>query len=253
MAVYKNSIPFGSIVTDGLILNLDATNINSYPGSGTTWTDLSGRGNNNTLTNGPTFLRERGRGSIVFDGVDDYTAPSGSTFNYSPGTTGEVSLEMWVYPTGPFTNYIAEPPTTNLGGFLGQGYFNNSIGWGLGMYATSTNRYWAFQVRNMGIVVQPTSENLAFNLNAWYHIVGSFNRNDFSRVYINGNLIASASSATLNGITLTPDRNDAKIGAGGGAPFYSGCRMSVARIYTRPLSTQEVQQNFNALKSRFGL
>jgi hypothetical protein len=59
------------IVTDGLILALDAANTKSYPGSGTTWFDLSGNGNNGTLTNGPTFSSDNG-GSIVFDGVNDY-------------------------------------------------------------------------------------------------------------------------------------------------------------------------------------
>jgi hypothetical protein len=61
----------GKIVTSGLVLALDAADKNSYPGSGTTWTDLSGNGNNGTLVNGPTFSSANG-GSIVFDGVDDY-------------------------------------------------------------------------------------------------------------------------------------------------------------------------------------
>jgi hypothetical protein len=241
-----------NIITNGLLLALDAANNKSYPGSGTTWRDLSGNGNNGTLTNGPTFNSANG-GSIVFDGTDDSTTFSGGTFNYAPGILGSISLEMWIYPTGPFTSYFSEPPTTNLGGFLGQSYFNGSIGWGLGMYATSTNRYWAFQVRNMGTIVQPTSENLAFNLNTWYHIVGSFNRNDFSRVYVNGNLIASLSSATLNGLTITPNINDARIGAGGGPPFYSGCRIPIAMIYNRAISASEVAQNYNATKARFNL
>jgi len=59
-----------TIVTDGLVLALDAADKNSYPGSGTTWNDLAGS-NNGTLTNGPTFDSGNG-GSIVFDGVDDY-------------------------------------------------------------------------------------------------------------------------------------------------------------------------------------
>lgn len=239
------------IVTNGLVLNLDAANTKSYPRSGATWRDLSGNSNNGTLTNGPTFNSANG-GSIVFDGVDDQVLPPGQNFNYSPGVLGSISLEVWVYPTGPFTSYVAEPPTTNLGGFLGQGYFNNSTGWGLGMYATSTTRYFAFQVRNGATTVGPASENLAFNLNTWYHVVGSFNRSDFSRVYINGNIMASASSAPLNGITITPSLTDASIGRAGNL-FYSGCRISVARIYNRALSAQEIQQNYNATKTRFGL
>ena len=59
------------IVQDGLVLNLDAGVAQSYSGTGTTWTDLSGNGNNGTLTNGPVFNSDRG-GSIVFDGTNDY-------------------------------------------------------------------------------------------------------------------------------------------------------------------------------------
>jgi hypothetical protein len=60
-----------SIVTDGLVLCLDAGNPKSYPGSGTTWTDLSGNGNNGTLVNGVGYSGDN-LGSLSFDGVNDY-------------------------------------------------------------------------------------------------------------------------------------------------------------------------------------
>ena len=66
-----STLQSGHIITDGLVIALDAANTKSYPGSGTTWSDLSGNSNNGTLTNGPTFNSRNG-GSIVFDGVDDY-------------------------------------------------------------------------------------------------------------------------------------------------------------------------------------
>ena len=68
MAIFKNSPP---IVTDGLVLYLDAANTKSYPTTGTTWNDLLGAISGGTLINGPTFNSANG-GSIVFDGVDDY-------------------------------------------------------------------------------------------------------------------------------------------------------------------------------------
>jgi len=61
----------GEIVTNGLVLALDAANVKSYPGSGTAWADKSGLNNNTTLTNGPTFNSGKG-GYIVFDGQNDY-------------------------------------------------------------------------------------------------------------------------------------------------------------------------------------
>ena len=59
------------IVENGLVLHLDAADTNSYPGSGTLWTDLSGNGNNGTLTNGPAYSSNN-KGYFSFDGTDDY-------------------------------------------------------------------------------------------------------------------------------------------------------------------------------------
>jgi hypothetical protein len=99
----------------------------------------------------------------------------------------------------------------------------------------------------------PANTDTLFTNNSWYHVVGSFTRNDFSRFYVNGQLKVSVSSTSLNGLSITPSINNAAIGRGGFLPFYAGCRVSAARIYNRSLSSQEVQQNYNALKSRFGL
>ncbi len=86
-----------NIITNGLILELDAANRKSYPGSGTTWTDLSGNGNTGTLTNGPTFSSANG-GSIVFDGVDDYVnCGNASSLNFE--RTNSFSFCFWIYPT----------------------------------------------------------------------------------------------------------------------------------------------------------
>jgi hypothetical protein len=138
-----------------------------------------------------------------------------------------------------------------LGGFIGQGYFGGSNGWGLGMFAANGNNYFAFQVRNQGTTVQ-VGENVnhIFTNNKWYHVVGSFTRNNFSRVYINGVLASSIDSTPLSGLSLTPSESNAEIAKIN--QFYSGCRIAVGRLYNRPLSSTEVVQNFNAQKTRFG-
>ena len=85
-----------SIITQGLVLALDAADRNSYPGTGTAWTDLSGNGNNGTLTNGPTYNSANG-GSIVFDGSNDYVNFS---YNSSLNIGGlNITLSSWVRPT----------------------------------------------------------------------------------------------------------------------------------------------------------
>ena len=82
------------IVTDNLILALDAANIKSYPGSGTTWTDLSGKGNNGTLVNGPTF-NSGNSGSIEFDGTND-SISLGPQIN-SDITETDITVSFWTY------------------------------------------------------------------------------------------------------------------------------------------------------------
>jgi hypothetical protein len=84
------NIPYPEIVTNGLVLNLDAGFVPSYPRSGTTWSDLSLNGNNGTLTNGPTYSSDGG-GSIVFDGTNDYIAFTDSNLLPTAGLT----LSCW--------------------------------------------------------------------------------------------------------------------------------------------------------------
>ena len=79
------------IVTSGLVLCLDAANKRSYPGTGTTWTDLSGNSNNGTLTNGPTFSAGN-QGSIVFDGTNDYAYQS----LFTNAITTTLTFDVWV-------------------------------------------------------------------------------------------------------------------------------------------------------------
>ena len=83
------------IVTNGLVFCVDAADTNSYPGSGTTWFDLSGNGNNGTLNNGPTF-NSANRGSIVFDGTNDWISV---TRNSSLSPTSEITEEAMIFRT----------------------------------------------------------------------------------------------------------------------------------------------------------
>ena len=82
--------PSSNIIVDGLILHLDAGNSSSYSGSGTTWTDLSGEGNNGTLVNGTSYTSDDG-GSLVFDGTNDYVNLGAVQINTAAGTIG-----MWI-------------------------------------------------------------------------------------------------------------------------------------------------------------
>ena len=89
---WRSAAPASGIVTSGLILNLDAGNASSYPGTGTTWTDLSGNNNNGTLVNGVGYSSSNG-GIMTFDGVNDFVnCGNSSTFNQ----TNALTLSTWV-------------------------------------------------------------------------------------------------------------------------------------------------------------
>jgi hypothetical protein len=244
MAVYKNSIPFGSIVTDGLVLNLDATNINSYPGSGTTWTDTSGYNNSGTLINSPAFLRERGRGSIVFDGVDDRV--SISDFNY--GRSG-CTIASWVKYNATTTGYkeaIVSKWQT------GAGIVNEFVLGSVQNIGTAPgNAYFAVFNSNDQVVFANDSSTI-MAVGTWYYVLGTFDGLN-TKIYLNGQYKGISANSTSPTIKTVASQPIALASFGATFSFNTSCSISLAQIYNKALSAQEVQQNYNALKSRFGL
>ena len=215
-------------VTDGLVLALDAANPKSYPGSGTTWSDLSGLGNNGTLVNSPTFNSSNG-GYLVFNGANQYGTISNNT---TPGT-GNFAVSVWVYKTELTANrYIwdfgSNGGTLTSGGGTGGRfvYYNPTIGIGSVLYTSGP----------------------VHNINTWYNIVIS-RISGTTSFYSNSSLIVSAAdSGNIGswGTTLTIGNY------GGGGAFYHQGRISNLLVYkNKGLSASEISQNYNALKSRY--
>jgi len=204
---------YEGIVTDGLVLNLDAGYLPSYPQNGTSWYDLGPSGNTGTLTNGPTFSSTNG-GSIVFDGVDDYA--TGSLQDSSQYTLG-IWINVITYTVG--------------GGLLGGG--NSQIYLQLGGGST-----WQF-FNAFNPSVGPT-------LGQWTYIVGVKGATQDS-LYRNASLLNSASTSgiSLGTSYIIAQRRVASIS--------TNCRVGIAHIYNRALSSTEITQNYNATKSRFRL
>jgi hypothetical protein len=230
-----------ALVTSGLTLCLDAANPKSYPGSGTTWTDLSGNGNNGTLVNGVGYSGDN-LGSLVFDGVNDYVSFLSSTklqfLNRNPYT-----LESWIYIT---TNPFGSQSFT--------GIFNredSSIGsrdgWNLWLHPTSsTTMNFASERFQAG-----TNRNVSYGvtnsiLNTWQHLCCTYDGTNLI-LYYNSNLVSSRSDATGN---ITNTSKTLEIGRRGGGSYFNG-RLTGQKIYNRALTASEIQQNYNALKSRF--
>jgi hypothetical protein len=227
------------IVTDGLVLALDAGNVKSYPGSGTTWLDKSGRGNNGTLINGPTFNSGNG-GSIVFDGVDDYvdvnfnlsSIPSGS----SPRTyCGWYNTSVSTYGNQTFA-YI---------GYTGSDV--GTIGQRISLTAGNTRVAIAFNGLNWGVDT--------ISLSGWNFVSYTFDGSigtDF-KIYINSVLQTPSVLAGTGSVSVNTLIQTVRIGATRDSSIFQQGNISNFQIYNRALSASEVLQNYNATKGRFGL
>ena len=217
------------IIQDGLVLYLDAANTKSYPTTGTTWSDLSRRGNNGTLTNGPTFNSLNG-GGIVFDGVDDYVScGNNSNLQIEQGT-----ISAWVKTTSPgagFRGIITKQDNYGL-------FANNSV--------LVTYDWGNTQIRSTGI-------NIADG--TWKNIAMSFTTNtgtpsNNAIIYLNGSAILTT---TIKQSNNTVEVQLARGGVSAGSTQLLNGNISTGLVYNRALSATEVLQNYNATKSRFGL
>jgi hypothetical protein len=225
---------YEGIVTDGLVLNLDAGFTASYPRSGTTWTDLSLSGNNGTLTNGPTFSGNNG-GNIVFDGVDDFVN-CGNPSSVNMGT-GDFTLEVVFKATG--------PTDTNFRVLLQKG--NPGIGSQRGYrLRIENNNFVQLTVTADSERTSTTTQQIGYG--NYYYVTATKNTSGI-RTYLNG--VLSGQGISPPGTTTVV--NDLIIGRqdGGLWPFRGD--LAVTRIYNRALSADEILQNYNAQKGRFGL
>jgi hypothetical protein len=230
------------IVTDGLVLALDAANTKSYPGSGTTWFDRSGNGNNGTLVNGPTFSSGNG-GSISFDGIND----QGSLPTLSSTSNG-FSISLWIN-SGRWA--LPECPCANTSGIVdwSTDYWNYAA-----IVANTGGPY--FVIYNQS--ASPTGATVGFGvstINTWFHLTATFGPSPGGtlRTYTNGVFYGSNGLPGLGGeftVTAAPSICAYNRHCGN---CYLDANVSQVQIYNRALTASEVLQNYNATKGRFGL
>ena len=218
------------IIRDGLVLYLDAGNPSSYPGSGTTWTDISGNSRNGTLVGTPTFDNQNG-GSIVFSGDD--STDLGTFFNFTTFT-----ISLWVNPGSTQVQFanIFDNNHSGTQNFVCQ------------QDSGTVNRYIFYCLNSTN------SSTATFNLtaNTWQQLTCTWN-NSVASVHINGTLIASGSPAN----PIRYNVQSLRIGRWGGgsglnARHFNG-RVANFWAYNRTLSADEISQNFNNTRSRFGI
>jgi hypothetical protein len=207
----------GQIISSGLKLNLDAGNIRSYPGTGTTWSDLSGNNNNGTLVNSPVYTS----GSLAyftFNGTNNAV-----TFSYvqpAQTTLTSFSWNIWVYPT---RNNNADVLMGNRGADLS---FNK--------LTTNAAEYY------------PDVISAPMTINQWQNIC--FVKNATTLLYYkNGTLLTSITS------TVTKSAISFFVGGDPSASEYSTARIAQVLVYDKALSQNEISQNFNVTRNRYGL
>jgi hypothetical protein len=227
---------YENIVTDGLVLNVDAGFVGSYPSTGITWYDLSGNAYSGTLTNGPTFSTNNS-GVLIFDGADDNLpiSANASQLNLSDSFT----IQMCLKP------YVVNPTVANV---TNKGLFlcANPSG-------ATTNTYLHILIRDQVFMFGFYGNDLydysnPLTANTWYIVNFRFNNSTKLRsIWVNGNKnVEQNAGSNLNlangAVTICGTYN---------TPFNG--ELASTLVYNRALTDSEITQNYNALKGRFGL
>jgi hypothetical protein len=228
---------YGGIVRDGLVLNIDAAKKDSYPGTGTTWRDVSGNSRSGSLVSGTSFTSTNG-GAINFAG--------GYVSGSSQVNTGQnFTVSVWTYPTLLGTTRRA---------LVGNSYnYSSANGWFFSTAGAGTNNTFFFSVGADLAYRVAIANTLA--VNQWYYLTAVCQNGGGSiDLYKNGTIITSYAVSLQTTNTVTYTTAELNIGARISTALdpYSGSIAQV-QIYNRALSATEVLQNYNAVKGRFGL
>jgi hypothetical protein len=217
-------------IDDGLVLALDAADTNSYPGSGTNVSDLSRSGYDFTMTNGAT-TNATNSGVFSFDGSDDYlntTSIPSSFWN-----SGSWTVSLWAYFDA-----------------VNKGYDNSMIGHGTNAQHQGLHIVERAQRVHFGFYSNDLASDQVLNANTWYNIVCRFAYGTKQkRIFLNGVQLTLGGTTGYSGVS-----NDTRIGnvtysASGDMDGF----LSNIMFYNKVLTESEIQQNFNALRGRFGI
>jgi len=217
------------VVQSGLKLHLDAGTLESYPGSGTNWFDITGNNNNGILVNGPTFSTN----AIRLDGSNDYI--SLPNLGFAPPA---FTAEFWIKRHADNGYFFVIDNTDNPE--LRMQFVNGNV-----------VAYW-YDDGGYGAIITSIA---SIALNVWYHVAMSGQANDF-RLYINGTLDTADTSGTYTG-GANGNAGEHTLGTynrpGAGYGGYANVSYGVYRFYNRVLSANEILYNYNTQKARFGL
>ncbi|MEY3874702.1 MAG: hypothetical protein RL363_1423 [Bacteroidota bacterium] len=230
-----------AIITNGLVLNLDAGNPASYSGTGTTWTDLSGNGNNGTLVNGVAY-NATNQGSLIFNGNGNgggspnpyVSLPTSTAFNFG---AGDFTVEMWTYITtlNPHPNLLTINGNSNWFAAIRLGYWQGN----LGIIQSYNGNAW------------DANYSVPINVDVWSHIVLSRISGNV-KVYINN--VEKASYSLPGTLMSNAESQIGQLNHPNTGYFNLSGKIAITNIYKgKGLTSAEVSINFNAVKSRFSL
>ena len=226
------------VVTDGLVLYLDAANQRSYPKSGTTWSDLKGS-NNGTLTNGPTFDSANG-GSIVFDGANDYTQINNA---HTLINSLDITVCIWINQ-----NSIHSDATFNNSINLFEIPSVARIGEASSFYLTLRNSTVTFRYQRTVNAAQ-LSPSASQEINIWRNYTGTSSSTGIS-LYKDGQFLG-ANSSTNSFAAFDVNKNGVRLGSTGLYGKYYNGQIGLFQMYNRALSADEVRQNYLATRGRY--
>ena len=239
-----------NIVTDGLIISLDAASKKSYSGSGNTWYDLSDNGNNATTHNTISHL-PTSSGEFLMDGGDEaiYVSP---TDDFDHFKSGDFTIETFVrsddkvYPRSRHPLKLGHTVTST-----------STIGWSVGHQTCNNNIEVRVSDGTNISYTDLTHNNLEES--TYYHRIFTVSRDNgcVTTYYLNGELVGTHSAIDVTGEIYDPNQSSDYLTAGLSFGYNWGWRfigsINIIKVYNRVLSQQEVLKNYNSTKSRFGL
>jgi hypothetical protein len=225
------------VVDTSLMVWVDAGQTSSYPGTGITWTDLSGNGKNYTLTNTPTYSSTLGGGVITFAGASSQYATTATTL-FNSTTYNTYTMSLWAYPTGAGNFVQVDGQTT----------------------PNTAYHYSAIEISAAGVIkfgqwtgaADTVIATSIQSLNAWYNLVITYNGTT-ATAYVNGisvgstNIGWSSPGASTFMALMAIDSTNMGTGA------YASGSLGQFMVYNRALLADEVTTNFNALRGRYGI
>ena len=224
------------IVTDGLVLCLDAANTKSYPSSGgTTWTDLSGKGNNGDIKSGVSY--------------------SNNSFNFTLNSTNELidvahssdlnySYLNWAYSLWMKINFDDNGTWTQL--FI-KGNDGGNRRPGIWFHHAQTSRFhFVWNASGQSQLAFNTTDPITTPIGVWANWVFQ-SRNGVLMVHKNG--VQDANTLTIS----DRNTNTEPLHIGGYNYRSPGIDLACFMVYNKSLSDAEIQQNFNALRRRYGI